>query len=226
MAFGVRGNGARTRVAIATDRPAPGVYQALTRLWNLAALNVLWLIACVPVVTIPLATGAAFGAIDRWSRCGDDRVARSFLEILRNLAVRLTIGAGVPFGVAAVGGIEVAYFAHRSGVINQACFGFGLGFATASALSLGYVLLLLVGQPALPIGEVWKAAGRLAIGNLALTGPLFAAEFIGAAIIAFIEPALVVLVVPVVLLFLLHKTARFGFLRATTRERTNPMSGG
>lgn len=221
MAFGVRSveaRGTRRDPRAATREPAPATAAALrglSALWNLAALNVLWLLCCLPVVTAPLATCAAFGAVDRWARLGEDRVVRTFFELLRSGVRRASLACGLPMAVGAAGVAEALFFARRTGGVDRVCFGLGVGFAAACLLTLGYVLLLSAASPELAPRQVWELAGRLGLRNLPVTGPLFALEAIGAVAVALAEPALGAIVLPMALLGLVHRTALFGLRRAS-----------
>ena len=62
--------------------------------------------------------------------------------------------------------------------------------------------------------EFWTGCVRLGIRNLVVTGPLFLIEIGGAAVLAWIDPPLVMLGLPLLALQLMRVTAGFGLRRA------------
>ena len=82
----------------------PGVMAALASLFNFLALNLVLLIASLPVITLPLAVNAASVALDRWRADGEDRVVREFWVALRSRPpLRTTVALGVPFAAIGAG---------------------------------------------------------------------------------------------------------------------------
>jgi hypothetical protein len=77
--------------------------------------------------------------------------------------------------------------------------------------------------------EFWTLCVRLAVRNLFVTGPLFLAVIAGAAILAWIDPPLLLLGLPVLALQLMRVTANFGLRRAwrqpVNRSAAEPVSG-
>ena len=63
--------------------------------------------------------------------------------------------------------------------------------------------------------EFWTLCIRLAIRNLLVTGPLFLIEIAGAAVLAWIDPPLLLLGLPLFALQLMRVTANFGLRRAS-----------
>ena len=60
------------------------VVGALTACFNFLVLNLVLLLACLPVVTVPVALQAATVALERWRVSGEDQVVRGFLVALRS----------------------------------------------------------------------------------------------------------------------------------------------
>ncbi len=58
-------------------------YGALELLSNLLILNFLWLISCLPVITIFPATTAMYSVIRRWKRNGETKVLSVYFHFLR-----------------------------------------------------------------------------------------------------------------------------------------------
>jgi hypothetical protein len=201
-----------------------GVMAALASAFNFLVLNLALLIASLPVVTLPIAVNAASFALDRWRREGEDRVLREFCTALRSRPpLRTTIFVGVPLAATALGVVEIRYFL-RSYVRHSgdlvAHVGLGLGFAALliTLTALGYVFLLAARGPSLPATEFWSLCARLAVRNLLITGPLFLTEIAGAAVLTLLDPALLLLGVPVLLLYLMRLTAQFGLRKAGLKQ--------
>jgi hypothetical protein len=191
---------------------------ALATLFNVLALNLAFLIASLPIVTLPAAVNAAMVALDRWRLEGEDSVVSEFIGALRARPFRpATIAGGVPLGAVAVGLFELHHFARGAGLADRV----GLGFVAAALLitltALGYVFLLAARDPATPAADLWSLAARLAIRNLLVTGPLFLAEIAAVTAAIVVDPGLLLLGLPLLLLQLMRVTAQFGLHRPARR---------
>jgi hypothetical protein len=188
---------------------------ALAALFNLLALNLVLLVFSLPVVTLPAAISAATLALDRWRRDGEDRVVREFLTGFRVQLATRTVLVGVPLAVAVLGVIEVLHFAAGSGAASRLALGFGTAALLVILTALGYVFLLAARGPSGSTkAEFWTLCIRLAIRNLFVTGPLFLIEIAGSAVLARIDPALLLLGLPLLALQLMRLTASLGLHRA------------
>jgi hypothetical protein len=213
---------AATRPLASLSRP--GVMAALASVFNFLVLNLALLIASLPVITLPIAVNAASAALDRWRGEGDDRVLREFCTALRSRPpLRTTVFVGVPLAAAALGVAEIRYFLRGyvqpgGGLVARA--GLGLGFAALliTLTALGYVFLLAARGPSWPAAEFWSLCARLAVRNLLITGPLFLTEIAGATILTLIDPPLLLLGVPVLLLHLMRLTAQLGLRKAGLKQ--------
>lgn len=191
------------------------VIAALGSVFNFLALNLAVLIVSIPVVTVPVALVAATVALDRWRGDGEDRVVREFFVALRSRPFwPTTLAAGVPLVVAGIGAEEVHYFAHGGQPVNWVCLGFGSAALFIALTAIGYVLLLVARHPTVPATEIWSLSVRLAVSNFLATGPLFVAEVVGAALVALVDPSLLIIGLPLALLFLMRVTAQFGLRRS------------
>ncbi len=194
------------------------VMAALTTLLNLLLLNVVFLVACLPVVTVPLAVNAAWTALDRWRVDGEDRVVREFLVAIRSSPVlRTALLVGVPLVVTALTVEEVHYFVRGDSLGSRVCLGLGLAAFVIALTSLGYVLLLGARRCQGRASEIWSLGIRLGVRNLLVTGPLFAVEIVVAALLALLDPPLLLIGLPVALFWLMRLTAQFGLHRAGTK---------
>jgi hypothetical protein len=193
----------------------PGIMAALGAAFNFLALNLALLLACLPVITVPLALTAALTALDRWRDDGEERVVREFVRALRTQPpLRVTAALGVPLAAIALGVIEVHYFAGARSGPALASLSLGLAALLITVTALGYVLVLAARQPDTPAADLWLASAQLAVRNILITGPLFLLELTAAAAVTLIDPALLLLGLPVALLALIRLTARLGLRRA------------
>jgi hypothetical protein len=193
----------------------PGVMAALGSLFNFLALNLVLLLAALPVITLPAAVSAASVALDRWRAGGEERVVREFWIALRTRPpLRTTVALGVPFAAVGLGLAEVRYFARGTSVAAHASLGLGMGALLITLTALGYLFLLEARRPELAPAELWSLCARLAVRNILVTGPLFLAELLGAGLLAVIDTPLLLLGLPAGLLALMRLTALLGLRRA------------
>lgn len=203
------------------------IMAALAALFNVLALNVVLLVASLPVVTLPAAVSAASVALDRWRRDGEDRVVREFVIALRSRPpLRTTAATGVPLAAAALGLAEIHHFAREASLPGRVGLGLGFGALLVTLAALGYVLQLAADDPTLSPVDLWSLSARLAIRNLFVTGPLFVAAIAAAAVLTVIDPGLLLLGVPVFLLHVLKLTARLGLRRVQQAAPAAGNSGG
>ncbi len=182
---------------------------------NLLLLNTLLLMSCVLVVTAPLAVHCATSALVRWRSDGEGRVVREFFAALRRAnAVRTTVVIGVPLLGAGLAGEEVRYFTENDRTaMGQVCLGLGIAALIIVVIGLGYTLVLEARFPSAAASDVWWASMQFGLRNLLVTGPLFLFEITMAAVVLMMDPALVLLGVPIVLLNVLRGTAQRGARR-------------
>jgi uncharacterized membrane protein YesL len=78
------------------------IYRWLEVATDFFLLNLMWLMACLPVVTIFPSTAAMFGVVRDWVRGKEDRLTRTFITRFReNFGQSLLVGAiWTVFGVA------------------------------------------------------------------------------------------------------------------------------
>jgi hypothetical protein len=190
------------------------VMAALATLFNFLALNLVLLIAALPLVTLPVAVNAALVALDRWRHEGEDRVVREFVTALRTRPpLRTTLLTGVPVAAIVVGVAEVHHFIRGTSLTDRFYLGLGLGALLVTLMAAGYVFLLTAREASLDPASLWSLCAGLAIRNLLVTGPLFLAEMAGAAAVTVVDPALLLLGVPLLLLQFMRLTAQLGLRR-------------
>lgn len=119
------------------------VYWWAKRITDLLYVNLLWLLASLPVVTAPAATTAMFGVVKEWVDGGDPPVARTFAATLKRSGVQGTwIGLMWMF----TGAVLVADFAiaPRLGLLSYPVYAVLCALATIYALSSVYLLPVAV----------------------------------------------------------------------------------
>lgn len=204
----------REDVVRASGPPAAArkrIVAALRAVFNFLVLNLVFVMACLPVVTVPLACQAAMISLERWRAAGEDRVVREFIAALRSRPpLRTTLSAGMPFVVAAIAVEEVHFFFRGGTAGDWVSLGFGVAALLGALASIGYVLLLGARHPLLAPTDLWYLSVQLAVRNVLLTGPLFVGEFAVAALLLLLNPALALIGVPLGWLCLLRATAGLG----------------
>jgi hypothetical protein len=192
---------------------------ALAAVFNFLALNLVLLIASLPIITLPAAVNAATVALHRWRDEGEDRVVAEFVGTLRSRPpLRTTVLVGVPLAAAAVGVAEVHHFIRGGSLTDRAYLGLGFGALLITLMAMGYVFTLTAREPGWSPADLWTVCAGLAIRNALVTGPLFLIEIAGATAITLIDPALLLLGVPLLLLQLMRLTARFGLRRVEPKR--------
>jgi hypothetical protein len=211
---GTAATGAENLVLVSLKSKVIG---AMTACFNFLALNLVLLVACLPVVTVPIALQAATVALERWRVSGEDRVVQEFLATLRSRPpLRTTVTVGTPLAVAAIAAEEVHFFSHGGTSADWVSLGFGVAALLVALMSIGYVLVLGARRPLMAPGDLWNMSVYMAVRNLPLTGPLFVAEFGSTALLLLLDPVLAVIGVPILFLQCLRLTAQLGIRRAET----------
>jgi len=199
------------------------VMGALTDCFNFLALNLVLLVACLPVVTVPMAFQAAMVALERWRVSGEDRVVQEFLAALRSRPpLRTTLTVGTPLAVAVIAAEEVHFFSRGGSLGDWVSLGFGIAALLVALASIGYVLVLGARRPLMAPSDLWNMSVYLAVRNLLTTGPLFVAEFVATALLLLLDPVLALIGLPLLLIQCLRVTARLGVRRV---ERSASRSG-
>jgi hypothetical protein len=191
------------------------VMAGLTTLFNVLALNLVLVVASLPLITAPVAVSAASAALDRWRRAGEDRVVRQFvIEFRARWSARTIAGAGVPMAAAVLGTAETLHFAREPALAGRAGLCLAGGALLITLAALGYVVQLAADEPGLSPVDLWSLAARLAVRNLLYAGPLAALPIAGLAILAMRDPFVLLLGLPLFLLHALKLIARPGLRRA------------
>lgn len=132
---------------------------------DVAALSVLWLVCCIPLVTIGMSTAAAFSVAGKMAAEDDYFVAKDFFAACKRDWKQATLLWGV-FAVAAI----VVVADYQIGLANPGALG---GALIAVSAALGVCLLslaggafALLGRFSYPrVGAVLGDAARLCLAN-------------------------------------------------------------
>jgi hypothetical protein len=223
-----------TRLTLRGENPlleaAKGRLVRVLRVYfNFLLLNLVLLVASLPIVTVPVAFNAAMAALERWRADGEDRVVREFLAALRSRPpLRTTATVGAPLVVAAIATEEVHYFAGGGAALNWLSLGSGVAALLLALASFGYVLLFSARQPTALAPNVWSISLRLALENLLVTGPLFVVEFAAVTLLCMLDPALALIGLPLGFVLAVRWTAQLGVRRVGPRlaDMTTVLTGG
>jgi hypothetical protein len=190
------------------------VINGLTTVFNVIFLTIAIVVLSLTVVGLPLAFSAASTAIYDWRQGGETRVMRTFWFALRSRPLHRVAVVGPALLAAALGLIEAGYFLHYRGPIDLMCVTIGLVTVAAGVSFTGYLLLLITMAPEAGWAELWRCAAALVGRTSVVATPVFLLEAGVATVIGFADPALLVIAVPVVLLWLWLRTAIWGARRA------------
>jgi hypothetical protein len=191
------------------------VMAGLTTLFNVLALNLLLLVAALPLVTAPAAVSAASATLDRWRRDGEDRVVRQFIiEFRSRFCMRTLLGVGVPLALVVLGLAEIRHFAREATLTGRAGLVLGGGALLLTLAGLGYLFQLVAEGPGVAPVDLWSLSARLAVRNLLVAVPLSAVPIAGLTLLAGRDPAVLLLGLPLFLLHWLKLTAQPGLRRA------------
>jgi hypothetical protein len=192
------------------------VVAALRTIFNFLALNLALVVASLPVVTLPLALDAATVALERWRAEGEDRVVREFVNAIRSrFSLRTVARVGGPVLATVIAVEEVHFFARGGSRASWLCLGSGVAALVITTSSTGYAMSLSIRRPLAAAVDVWSVAVKLSLQNVFVTGPLFVLEAGAAVLVGFLDPALLLLGLPLGFLQLARLTARLGIRRSS-----------
>jgi hypothetical protein len=192
------------------------IMAALRAVFDFLALNLALVTASLLIVSLPLALEAAWVALQRWRKEGEDRVIREFLVALRRRAHLRSLGrSGLPLLAVLVAVEEVHFFAKGGSGLAWICLGSGSAALVIATSGFAYVLLLGAQDPSLRATQAWSIATKLALQNIFVTGPLFLLEGAVAFLLGLLDPALLLIGLPLAYLQLARHTAHLGIKRAS-----------
>jgi uncharacterized membrane protein YesL len=163
----------RVRPAVVDSR----VYAALERFTAVVALNLLWLLASLPLVTLFPATAAMFGVVREWSRGNEPALLPTFVRCFREnvkqawalQAVVSVIGLGLVADAYLARGLPPVPHAASQAVVLVTVILVVAGLVYAFPLLVTYRMrfgALLRASLLLAIGRPVTTLGCLAIGAL------------------------------------------------------------
>jgi hypothetical protein len=187
---------------------------ALTTLFNALALNLAMTVACLPLITAPVAVSAASATLEQWQREGEDRVVRQFvIEFRGRWSARALLGLGVPMAAAVLGLAEIRHFAPEATLTGRAGLVLGSAALFITLACFGFLVQLATDEPGVPPVDLWSRSARLAVRNLLAAGPMSAVPAVAVATLAARDPAVLLLGLPLFLLHALKLIARPGLRR-------------
>lgn len=189
--------------------PAEGVQrrrtvrEVLTAAFDVVALNLVLVVVSMLVVTIPAAIAAAFAAVYRWRHHDEGRVVTTFLEALRSRPWERTTVFAPAVAAAVIGVVEVTYFVHLGGLIALVCVAMGLLTSALGVASTALLGLFAAMHPHAGFRELWTMV--LAVGGRTARTlvPLVSVVTLPMVLLGLVDPALVVVVIPVLLVWAL-----------------------
>jgi hypothetical protein len=194
------------------------VMLGLETLFNIFALNLCFVCLAVTVVGLPLALSAIAVSLYEWRNHENDRVVRVFIGSLRMRPLMKSGAIALPLVALLLGISEVRTFFNHGGFLPVFCFIIGL-LTIAFAIGVTcYLTLVLAINSELGLRRVWLIASGLTVRTAGRTMPFFVLEVLIAAAIAYILPALLVVLLPVLLMWSWQRTAIWGASRADGRR--------
>lgn len=187
--------------------------RALTTGFNFVVLNLSAFVVACALITLPLAIAAAERAIYEWRTSGDERVIANFWRSVACHPFRTWVAMGVPVGAAGAGVVEVVRFSGLTGTLGAVCTAVGVLTTFLGISCTAYSGLLLAAGATAPVTAVWQAALTASSRAPLATVALSAEAGMGSAV-AFIDPALAIVVIPGSILMAWYTTARWGLLRS------------
>lgn len=177
------------------------LYRLLRVVTDLVYLNLLWLLACLPVVTAPAATAALFGVTREWTKGRQPPIGPSFVHFMRESARRSVAVGGV---LAAAGGLIAADLLIARGIEPG-------GIVLRGALLIIGVLVASTAMYAFPVMANYEVPWRTVLRNALLFA--LACPLITLAGLALIAAATVILLVAPVAVIALGSATAWGLYR-------------
>ncbi len=174
-------------------------YRLMGHVGDLAVLNVLWLVCCLPVVTIGASTTGMFSVLNKLTAREDPRIAADFFKAFRRDFLQST---AVWLTLLAAGGIATAGLWLSN---NQEGLVYGVVAATSFLLAAGVVCfgcwgLALLARFTYARGVLALMDGaRMSVANLAPTVGILALA-VWAPVLAALRPEVFVYLLPAMLL--------------------------
>lgn len=165
----------------------------LNKTGQLIALSVLWLLCCIPLFTIPVATTALYYAVCKSIRFDTGSAGKEFMRSFRSNIWRGT-AAGIPPALLTallLLNLRVLTAGEGSNALRWGTL-LGLGLLAAASVYLGPVL----SRFNMKVADVWKLSFLMALKFLPLTVLILAGAVLGAAAQFYLLPIPALAIVP------------------------------
>lgn len=194
------------------SREPGSVGRALTTGFNVVCLNFVIVIVACGIATAPLALVAGQKAIYNWRVRGEDRLVREFRRALLDRPLRTSAAAAPSMVVTALGVLEVQHFSGSVSTPGAVSFAVGVLTAAVGFSLTAYVSLFLAVGPREPLVALWRRAFT-AVGRMPVATAGLSLEALLGCLLGYVDPALVVGLVPVAVVLAWYRTARWGAIR-------------
>ena len=157
------------------------VIRALTRLADLAIINVLWLLCCIPVVTAGAATTAMFSLTLKMVKNEETYIFRSYLKAFKNNFKQSTIVWGILLVLMMVLGADAYIMCNWNSSLRYPMLTLVIGAALV-ILFIGLYIFALIAKFENTVPEYFKNALLMSVRHLPYTiilAVIFAAQMYG-----------------------------------------------
>lgn len=137
-------------------------------LFDLVVLNVLWLLLCLPVITIGASTAALFNVTLKMAEGKNDRVVKDFLHSFAQNFKQSIVITLIMLGVATVLMADIYILRQMSGQISAVFYGMIVAIALV-AIALGSYTIALFAKFDNSCLNLIQNASRLALLNIPKT---------------------------------------------------------
>lgn len=165
----------------------------LNKIGQLIALSVLWLLCCIPVITIPAATTALYYAVCKSIRFDTGSAVKEFIRSFRANCLR-GMAAGIPVALLMallMLNLRILNAGEGSNALRWATL---LGLLILAAASV-YICPIL-SRFTMKVRDIWKLAFVMAVRFLPLTILILAGAALGAAAQFYLLPIPALAIVP------------------------------
>ena len=165
----------------------------LNKTGQLIALSVLWLLCCIPVITIPAATTALYYAVCKSVRFDTGGAVKEFIRSFRANCLR-GMAAGIPPALLTallMLNLRILNAGEGSNVLRWATL---LGLLILAVASV-YICPIL-SRFTMKVRDIWKLAFVMAVRFLPLTILILAGAALGAAVQFYLLPIPALAIVP------------------------------
>lgn len=165
----------------------------LNKTGQLIALSVLWLLCCIPVITIPAATTALYYAVCKSIRFDTGSAVKEFIRSFRANCLRC-MAAGIPVALL------MALLMLNLRILNAGEGGNALRWGAVLGLgilvSVSIYICPILSRFTMKVRDIWKLAFVMAVRFLPMTVLILAGAVLGAAVQFYLLPIPALAIVP------------------------------